>query len=265
MLNIKWGVIAGAAALILSLAVGALSGNNIFYVLLRALIFGVVFFGLGLGIWALVTGFVPELLYADSDIGGGAGETPSPGSRINITLDGGTGALPEMYRNPDNPEEVGNISDLITGAINPAAAAPSGGMRSGGMDQNREDGYTYNEGGGAENQNQDSEFGNVSAFDGSPSFQEGQNAAAVFTPAFGGGGGLGGLPDLDAMAGAFLTNAGLESGPASPVAAPVMPAMPQEPGAPERKHAGNKPQPLQGDFNPKELAQGIRTVLSKET
>jgi hypothetical protein len=263
MLNIKWGAVAGTAALILSLAVGAVSGNNMFYVLLRALVFGAVFFGLGLGSWVLISSFIPELFYADSSEGG-EGEAPRPGSRVNITLGGG--ALPEMYRNPDNPEEVGNISDLITGVINPGAAAPTGavrGMSAGGMDQNREDGYTYTEGGGAESQNQDSEFGDTPAYDESPVFKGGQSAAAVFTPSFGSGDDLGGLPDLDAMAGAFLTNAGVEA--ASMPAASSIPSMPPEPALPERKPSGNKAQPLKGDFNPKELAEGIRTVLSKET
>jgi hypothetical protein len=36
------------------------------------------------------------------------------------------------------------------------------------------------------------------------------------------------------------------------------------PSLPERRPSGNKAQPLKGDFNPKELAAGIRTVLNKE-
>jgi hypothetical protein len=261
MLNIKWGIIAGAAALLLSLAVGIISGNNIFYVLLRALIFGVVFFGLGLGIWVLISSFIPELFYADTPESSGE-ESSRPGSRINITLGGG--ALPEMYRNPDDPEEVGNISDLITGAINPAEAAPTGarGMGAGGMDQNSEDGYTYAVG-GAKSQDQDMGFDSPQAFDDSPVFKEGQSAAAVFTPISGSSEDFGGLPDLDAMAGAFLTNAGMESVPAP--ASSSIPSMPPEPALPERKVSGNRAQPLKGDFNPKELAEGIRTVLSKET
>jgi hypothetical protein len=32
----------------------------------------------------------------------------------------------------------------------------------------------------------------------------------------------------------------------------------------QSRFVGSKPQPMKGDFNPKELAEGIRTVLSKD-
>ncbi|GHV95126.1 hypothetical protein AGMMS50293_14460 [Spirochaetia bacterium] len=255
MFNIKWGVVAGAVAFILSLALGILHGANVLHVILRALIFAGVFFGLGMGIWVLINNFIPELLFT----GDQEDQAPEvPGSRVNITLDGNRGfAAPEMYRNPDNPDEVGNIDDLMSGAINPGAAVAAG------MDQNEGNGYNFDKGGGADSQNQDDAgFPNVSAFDDGPDPAESAPAAA-FVPSFGGSDGLGGLPDLDAMAGAFLTNAGEESAPlAAAMPTPVAAASPA--AEPERGYAGNKPQPLKGDFNPKELAEGLRTVLSKD-
>jgi hypothetical protein len=119
-------------------------------------------------------------------------------------------------------------------------------------------------------------------------------APVVFSPSFGDdSGGLGGLPDLDAMSAAFSSGAPSDEprqaaaswqadvpafdlgGGSSPLdlgdslgdSALEMPQefQPQETGDLEKvRTTGNKPQPLEGDFNPQQLAQGIRTVLSKE-
>jgi len=74
------------------------------------------------------------------------------------------------------------------------------------------------------------------------------------------------LPDLDMMAMAFTTNF---SGTPSTAASSASSAGPinfaDETEAPDRsQYKGNKPQPLKGDFNPQSLAEGIRTVLSKD-
>jgi len=62
----------------------------------------------------------------------------------------------------------------------------------------------------------------------------------------------GGMPDFDLMAGSFLG-----SGNDNP---DVLAERPE----PERKPVGNKPQALKGDFSPKDLAAGIRTILSED-
>jgi hypothetical protein len=66
-------------------------------------------------------------------------------------------------------------------------------------------------------------------------------------------GGIGALPDLDAFTGVFS-----DDGEDSP--------QPAEGGAaaPERKPVGNKPEKFEGDFSPKEIAAGIRTILEKD-
>jgi hypothetical protein len=254
LFNIKWGLIAGVGAFILSLAVGLLSGAGIFFVMVRALIFTGVFFLLGAGGWLLINSFMPELLYADSL--DEAAPAERPGSRVNITLGGGGDfARPEMYQNSGNSDEVGNISDLISGVFKPAAA--------GGMDQQAEKGYTYAAGGSPDGVNQEnSGFAEpLSGLggEGSPVFNEGARQAdeknAGFTVSFGSDDGLGGLPDLDAMSGAFLTNAGVDG-----------PERGAESSSPSRSPGGgkSKSKSVQGDFNPKELAAGIRTVLSKD-
>ena len=250
MSNFKWGFLAGAVALVLSFMIGLISGVNILHVMLRALIFGVLFFGLGFGIRMFIDSFFPEILSAIND--DEENDTlASPGSRVNITLDSVKGfAMPEMYRNPEKPDEVGNIGDLVTGAPEHVSKKAGAAMETSsfgpGIDQKQEDDYTYG------------------VFD-IPGIQDpisetdsqavGNNSrvAPVFTPSFGDGdAGLGGLPDLDALAGAFLNN---DAGARPP---------PAEPGGPVRSPLSNKPEALKGDFNPKELAEGLRTILIKD-
>jgi len=181
-----------------------------------------------------------------------------PGSRVNITLDSNKGfAVPEMYRNSGDSEEVGNIGDLLSGAFRPAVSSESE-TSFGGMDLGSEDNYNY-EGSGSGSQNQES-----SGFQDAPhNSGAGSSAMPAFTPSFGGDSAeWGGLPDLDAMAGSFLS--GGSDDPIPDVAASGPVAGPAPALGPVREPMGNKAQPMKGDFDARELAQGIRTVLSKE-
>jgi len=179
-----------------------------------------------------------------------------PGSRIDITLDNNRDfAMPEMDRNSGNPDEVGNFGDLLSGAYRPAPTGADNPF--GGMDLGGEDNYNE-EGSGFGSQNQES-----SGFQDSAPRNSGTGSSAI--PAFASSFGApsfgddssewGGLTDLDAMAGSFLSGNTEDSSPA--------PAVPDTTG-PTRDPKGNKAQPLKGDFDAKELAQGIRTILSKE-
>jgi len=247
------------AALVLSFGIGILSGANIFHVILRALIFAVVFFGIGTCIWILINHHIPDLIASNDDNNDDNKEGDAmmrPGSRVNITLDNDKGfALPEMYRNSGDPEEVGNIGDLLSGAFRPVPAESETSF--GGMDLGSEDNYTY-EGSGLDSQNQES-----SGFQDTASHNSGAgpSAAPVFTPSFGDDSAdWGGLPDLDAMAGAFLSGGTEDPAPVPDVSGPVAGLATE----PVRDPKGNKAQPLKGDFDARELAQGIRTVLSKD-
>jgi hypothetical protein len=100
-----------------------------------------------------------------------------------------------------------------------------------GMDQKREDGYTKNS--GLELQPE------------SPAVSTGTSAGEEYGPG-------GALPDLDSMAGAFA--GGGES---------AVEEVEETPPS-GRRPAGNKPQSLHGDFDPKELAAAIRTKINKE-
>jgi hypothetical protein len=54
------------------------------------------------------------------------------------------------------------------------------------------------------------------------------------------------LPDLDSMGSVFFAPAGNED------------------AAPQRSVSGNKPEKMDGDFNPKEMAAAIQTILKRE-
>jgi hypothetical protein len=222
VINVKLSVVLGGIGFVLSLAVGLLSGAGFPHVLIRAGVFGLVFFALGCVLWLMINNFVPELLSADApaaEESADLGETP--GSKVNITLEDPK-ILPEMYQNLDHGDEVGNIGDLVSGAFKPEETAvltplPLDGDGQG-MDQKPQAGYTETENRGAVPLSDDAEV----------------------------------LPDLDSMAGSFMD--GVDEGFAGPAELPE----------PVRKASGNKSQKLEGDFDPKELAAGIRTVLKKD-
>ena len=257
MINFRWGIAAGAAAFIISFSLGLISGVNIFYLILRALLFLVVFFVFGVGIQALINNFIPELLLNDDEAVQQDTLSPPPaGSRVNITLDNSAGyAIPDLYRKPsDDPDAVGNIEDLVSGAFNPSRQP---------IDQKEEDGYNYKGESGQSSPIGDSfGFPDPAPRDESPIAPSPARATPSFAPSFGDDtGDLGGLPDFEAMASVFSSggsgfdSAGLgqsfEGGESTLTEG-------------SRSSRSSKGQPLKGDFNPKELAQGIRTVLSKD-
>ena len=244
MSNFKWGFLAGAIALVVSFSVGIISGANILNVILRAFIFGVMFFGFGFGIRILIYNYLPEILSVVND--DEEEDTLSkPGSKVDITLDSTRDfAMPEMYRNPNKPEEVGDIANIVSVEPEPVSrdSEPSAGI-----DQKQEEDYNYGVVSAPAVQTTATETGGQD--------YESKPDAPAFTPSFGSGSSdLGGLPDLDAMAGAFISGGGQTSSAPS-----------AEPGwSPSKAPEGDKAKPMEGDFNPKELAEGIRTILAKE-
>ena len=256
MPNFKWGLLAGIAAFIISFVLGLISGANIAIVIIRAVIFFLAFLVLGSGINILINNFFPEILMAGSD--DAAQETQEgPGSRVNITLDSGEYALPEQRGNTYGTQQLGNINDLISGSYK-ATAAPQG------IDRNGEDGYN--------NYQESSRFGKgweESADDvpeAEPADDDVMHGRPAPMPSLANDSmGMGGLMDFDAMAMAFSSG----SPPSAESSALDSDLMSSGGGgmefaaAPPPSKSG-APQPLQGDFNPKELAEGIRTVLSKD-
>jgi hypothetical protein len=248
LFNIKWGIIAGAAALLLSLTLGIFNGVNFIFVLLRAGIFTAVFFSLGLGCSFLVKNYFPELLLGDAATGSRSGK--SPGSRVNITLGGG--ALPEMYSHTDSSDDVGDIAKLVFGESEPDTAPAPDALYA--MDQTAKDAYTNRSDVASAEFNQD----NSGA--GSDGVEVPESAPDKPAPAASTGDELGSLPDLDAMSKAFLIDAD-EDAPAEPEALESSKFERPKPG---RSSGGGKTRQFEDDFSPKELASGIRTVLEKD-
>jgi hypothetical protein len=273
VVNFKWGLFSAVSALIISIGLGLISEVQVLHIILRGIIFSIVFFGVGFGLRFLLENYFPELLFSD-DGNERLDDHDEAVHAVSITLDSkGEYAVPELFKPTGDTLELGNIEDLLSGFFKPQQE---------GIDRNGEEGYNKN--GGLQ----------TASFQFSDQFQEGavfekpQEKKPVFTPSFGDNSdGLGGLPDLDAMAMAFSprgdertsTNS-VEKAPASNMSfmdsmplgfggdgfqdESIAPPVASEPASVRSSYVGNKPQTLKGDFNPKELAEGLRTVLSKD-
>jgi len=266
VINYRWGLISALFALLVSILLGAVSGASFNHIILRALVFAVVFFGLGIGMWFLVNSYFPEILAGDNTTA--VNDTEKTGSRVNITIDNaGEYAVPELYKTAGDPNELGNIEDLISGVFKVSTES---------VDRNQEEDY---------NNKKVQDQGNIDFGDmfqdqdqSTDDFDESLEEKPVFTPSFvDDAGNLGGLPDLDAMAMAFSSTSEPLGG-SSPVGHGGGSKRAssgfggdsfasndfEESDSRLSNNAGNKPQPLKGDFDPQEIAQGIRTMLTKD-
>ena len=277
--SFKWGFTAAVFALLVSALLGLVSGVGAIYIFLRALIFAVVFFGLGFGLHFVINSYFPELLYINEETA--SSETEENAGQISIAMDGmGEYAIPELFDKKGETYELGNIEDLISGVFRPGGgdnrsyaessqpAYPNVNfsMADEGIDQNKETGY-----------NDLGDFGDISfsepaaaksgGFDETSSFEAEKPPAfqPQFASSVGDDSGLGGLPDLDMMAMAFSNFSGPPDGASSSTPSMGGPINPVDESEPDRsQYKGNKPQTLEGNFNPQSLAEGIRTVLSKD-
>jgi hypothetical protein len=285
VINFKWGIIAALGAFLISVLMGLVSGVSFFHLIMRALLFTTLFFGLGFGLRFVINSYFPELLTMDESSAnesfGQAGFEQS-GQNASITIDNiGEYAVPELYKAPNDPNEMGNIEDLIAGIFNnrnKERVRPKASVK--GVDVNKEAGY--NNGGIQElsiDIPEEVPFLDDDEEEVSPVLEDTRVKTPAFTPSFGNDDeGLGGLPDLDMMARAFSSAysspAGFTPAPGpSPALASSLPSMPsapvEMPSAVEEveqptRYRGNKPEPLKGDFNPKELAEGLRAVLNND-
>jgi hypothetical protein len=270
VVNLRWSVIAAAAAFAVSLVLGISVRAQILIILIRALGFGVLFFFLAILIWRLINKYIPELLQAPSQDLSLMPNLES-GSRVNITLgdesiprdaalppeeaeDNSLGNITEMVNRPapagsplESPAEISMEGPadfpLSPSPESPAAGAESPGMAFSaagrGMDQGSQSGYTQS-------------GGNASRAS-SPSIQDGVGGFSGLGDT---SGGLESLPDLDALAGSFLSpSAAGEDEPASALGLP-----PRSAGGARSKKGKN----MGEDFNPKELASAIQTILKRD-
>jgi hypothetical protein len=252
MFNAKWGIICGGAAFVLAFITSLLLGHtSLSAALLRGGGFAALFFGMGAGIWALVNIFIPELLAVRDDDVGNVFSKKATGARVNITLDDSdtvfSAALPNTGVEAAGADEVGDFKDLFS---RPANSRQD-------IDQNPLTGYTDKReqedfapeldtsldtslGGALENSL------NGVKVDGLGDFSMDFGA---FAPE-GGKGGAGSLMDPFSFMPGTDDSVGAEETHAS--------------AAPQRSSSSSKTAELQGDFNPKDIAAGIRTVLEKD-
>jgi hypothetical protein len=246
MIKIKWGIVPGIAAFALSFLTSlVLAQTPLLIALLRAAIFAAVFFGLGIAIRALIANFIPDLLFSGREDGNSAGGIFSgeSGSRVNITVeDTPEAALPEQNRGLEQIE-VGNFNDLVAGSIKSEVQSE---VRV--VDQNFENSYTEDKA-----EEETPMFDKVK-FDDIGDFS--MDFGAFVSDGTGGdvtGGDVLGGSDTDSDMDSFSLFPGTgDSGTSM-----------DTPG-PTHTPSGNKPMKLEGDFDPKEIAAGIRTVLKKE-
>jgi hypothetical protein len=243
MLNFKWGGIAGCIAFVLALLTSLLLGQTTFLVaLLRASIFAAVFFAIVLGASALIKTYIPDLLNPIAptvDETKNIFTTASPGSRVNITLDDShEAAVPESDDDSFDSGNVGDFSDLMTGKIQQTQKSSSD--RGGDIDQSFTSSYTN-----------DTEF--------APAFGESDSGDSdefsVDFGAFVGDGDEDGSEGGDEpLTDSFSFFSGDDDSAHS-----------EDASRQERKTVSrNKPTKFEGDFDPKEIAVGIRTVLEKD-
>ncbi|MDR1445666.1 MAG: hypothetical protein LBI90_02095 [Treponema sp.] len=231
MVNIRNCAIAAIIGFTLSLLVGLVSGAGLFVVLFRALIFAIVFFVLSAAIQFLVGNYVPEILEGDDfDRDEPIGDNQAPGSRVNMTVGDDEGAVPNMYRDKGEGDEPGDIGNLVRG-----------------VDQNAKGDYTIEE---AVFHEAEAPEPRVTAARRESSFSPQDDFVPVVEA-------VDVLPDLDSMAGSFLSSDGKEAAEGAVDGAPASISTP-------KRSSGGKSVNLGGDFNPKELAQAIRTKLNKD-
>jgi hypothetical protein len=243
MFDPKLSAITGGIALVLSFLVGLVSGVGFPWILIRALGFGAAFFVLaGCAHW-LISQFLPELLERGEEDAGL--DALGPGSRVDISVsdegeESGPGGPPRGGFSPDMDAEDG-LTDLVGGVSPPDENAPLSGN---GLDQKAEDGYTRK--------------GRVDegALNRAPASSQGAAvpaAASLETESFDM---VDELPSLELMSDVFITPP-IEDGGAGLIAS-------SSGHAGSHAGGGNKPQNLGGDFNVKEMASAIQTILKRE-
>ena len=283
MFNLKINVIVAGAAFILSFLLGLISRSHLPMLVIRPVIFAVVFFIIFACIQILINRFLPEL-----QEGGKAAESPDflPGTRINITeddpmtspmdytADGGQDLTqgtsqesvpdtgPQIQNRPSTgarpnelDKEIGDISQL-TSVIRTASKAEETGI-----DQNQESGYNE------QGEEDVPEFEQVETLDSSeaheakgPSSEKTEAAPSTEMPEFFFASSARSssdevLPDLDSMAGAFSSASSDEESEGSeyPVSMSIA-----------KTNTGRHDIGWSEDFPPKDIASGVRTVLNKD-
>ena len=251
MLNLKIGGIIAGAVLIISFLIGLISGVHLPFLLIRPLLLSIGFFIFSMFINFILRNFLPELL--DDSLSNDEAIL-NPGSRINI-IEGDTEDYsqekmagdadspvltsqkqPFLGAQPDDGEDgIGNISSLMGKFGLPRASAEG---ISTGLDQKAEEEY-----------NNDNDLEELT--------ESGPQESNVYPSAVpkGNSNSMEILPDLESMVGAFVPVSGNAETDTAEVSGAAPHHMPKK---------ANKSPSWSGDFNGKELAMGLRTILKKE-
>jgi len=262
--DLKYSGIFAVAAFVLSLLIGLLSRSTMPMLIIRPLIFAAIFFALAAFIKILISRHLPELLEnAASD-----DDALKPGSRINILEDeipADSSALAEGFisgalsqasagaKPDDSEDDLGDISELSKRSALYSAA--EGSLT--GIDQNAKEEYT-DKGGLVDSVEPD--FSNLFGTEASASSQERAAGTAANTSVKASakkGGGANSdedLPDLDSMAEAFTSESSGQGSEASEYSGADFLKKPSSDKAPKWTE----------DFDAKEIAMGLRTVLKKD-
>ena len=235
MKNIKWGIVSGIVSFILAFLLALMSSDIRFgQALLRALIIMVAGFGIGIGIKFIIDRFIPDLLSineAENPVKNVFGLNEPAGTKINIVLEENPdAAIPD--ENAQKNENLGNITDLISGNFNPSADTQT--KKEKDIDRTKQTRYTKDI----------VEEGKTSPIDNKGDFTIDFSSFTSNEDGF-------------SNKKTYLMDSFSLSASDSDIIKP-------DEILPERKVSGNKSQKLEGDFNPKEIAAGIRTVLEKD-
>ena len=268
-MDLKTGGITAAAAFSLSLLIGLVSRSTMPLLIVWPFVFALVFFILFNVAKFLLNQFLPELL-EDEDSGSNA--SLLPGSVVNIvegddsgfdeyssgdTQDDGGAFLSQTVNaaRPDDSEksmgDISTLSEVVTRKTTVYKETSTG--VSAGMDQNMEDGYNIL--GESDNFSQPApqtafETGASKAASGPAARTTVKSRSPAWLSASDDT-----LPDLDSMAGVFANASATEEEPET-VDIPD--------SSRGSKKSSKKDKSLEGDFSPKEIAEGIRTILKKE-
>jgi hypothetical protein len=228
MINFKVCGIAAGAAFVLSLLIGVFSRTAFSVILVRGFVFAVVFFALSGMVFWLVSRYLPELLSGGGAGGGGDDlDIPASGSHVDISVGSPVaGAFPEDAS--DAIDDIAGSPSTGSYTARPSSEAALSQAEYTPLDHEGNTGYNQERG----------IDGNI----GSP-----------------GGGGLGALegtngealPDMGALAeGAVEDEQEVET---------------EDFDSPESSPRSSSKKPaMEGDFDPKELAKAIHTVLVKD-
>jgi hypothetical protein len=252
MFDLRTNSLIAGAAFAISLLVGSLSGGSFLIILMRALIFAGIFFVIAGGINLAVSRFLPELLdMRDND---------QAGSHVDITVEDED--TPAAFPNDESDEEVGNIGELV------GQGSSENIMWGTGLDQTGENGYNSSNVGVGD----DTSFGDnksnanpqmpaspltdkqAGAYSHSrPPADERDAQPAIPSRSWEDLDSVDILPDLEDMAKAFL-----------PLERADEEESDSEDASQKRPSTSGKGRSPAGDFNPKDMAQALQTILKRD-